>query len=51
MSDPVTVRQADAFNCDKVLVTLSDGRVLLFTLDRLMSAQPETLPESEEEED
>ena len=51
MSEPVKVKQADAFNSEGVLVTLSDDRVLLVTLDQILSAQPEELPPADEEED
>ncbi len=51
MAEAVTIEQADALNRDTVLVSLSDGRVLVLTLAQILSADPRLLPLDEPDED
>ena len=43
-SEQVKIKQVDAMEGDKVIVTLSDGRVFVVTLQQLMSLHLELLP-------
>ena len=49
-SGRLTIEQSDCLNADQIQVTLSDGRVLVLTLDQLLKSGPRVLLRQIEED-
>ena len=50
MSEPLSITSADVFKGGQILVTLSDGRTLIVTLEQILRTNPEVVPRDDDEE-
>jgi hypothetical protein len=49
MNESVFITQSDALDDNEIMVNLSDGRSLRLTLEQILAADPEIVPEPEED--
>ena len=51
MNDTLSIKQAVALNDSEIMVALSDDRSVLLTVEQLLTANPEVIPEPDHYEE